>query len=67
MPIREFHCEPCDRRIEVIQTTIEVQPATCNECGEPMTRQFSTAAAHFRGAGFYATDYGKKRPKKKTE
>ena len=32
----------------------------CTECGAPVERVFHPVAVHFKGSGFYNTDYGKK-------
>jgi predicted nucleic acid-binding Zn ribbon protein len=34
---------------------------TCQVCGAPVERVFHPVAVHFKGSGFYSTDYGKKR------
>lgn len=33
----------------------------CEKCNERVTRVFHPVAIHFKGSGFYSTDYGKKR------
>ncbi len=33
----------------------------CEVCGEPVERVFYPVAVHFKGSGFYATDYGRAR------
>ena len=35
--------------------------ASCQECGAPVERVFHPVAVHFKGSGFYTTDYGRKR------
>jgi predicted nucleic acid-binding Zn ribbon protein len=35
--------------------------AACQECGAPVDRVFHPVAVHFKGSGFYTTDYGRKR------
>jgi predicted nucleic acid-binding Zn ribbon protein len=35
--------------------------ATCQECRAPVDRVFHPVAVHFKGSGFYTTDYGRKR------
>ena len=35
--------------------------ATCTECRAPVDRVFRPVAVHFKGSGFYTTDYGRKR------
>jgi predicted nucleic acid-binding Zn ribbon protein len=36
--------------------------ASCSTCGAPVQRVFHPVAVHFKGSGFYNTDYGKKKP-----
>jgi hypothetical protein len=33
---------------------------TCEVCGKPVERVFHPVAVHFKGSGFYTTDYAKK-------
>ena len=38
------------------------EPLTeCQECGAPAVRVLHSPAVHFKGSGFYNTDYGKKK------
>ncbi len=32
----------------------------CQECGAPVQRVFHPVAVHFKGSGFYTTDYARK-------
>ena len=34
--------------------------AACQECGAPVERVFHPVAVHFKGSGFYTTDYARK-------
>ena len=34
---------------------------TCEVCGAPVERVFHPVAVHFKGSGFYTTDYAKKK------
>jgi predicted nucleic acid-binding Zn ribbon protein len=34
---------------------------TCERCGAPVQRLFHPVAVHFKGSGFYNTDYGTRR------
>ena len=34
--------------------------SACQECGSPVERVFHPVAVHFKGSGFYTTDYGSK-------
>ena len=40
---------------------------TCAECGAPVSRVFHPIAVHFKGSGFYNTDYGTAKRKRETE
>ena len=60
MPLYEFECELCRTRIEVIQRWDDPPPAACPSCGGPLRRLLSAPAVHFKGSGFYITDYAKK-------
>jgi predicted nucleic acid-binding Zn ribbon protein len=33
---------------------------SCEVCGEPVERVFRPVAVHFKGSGFYTTDYARK-------
>jgi putative FmdB family regulatory protein len=60
MPIYEYRC---DRRhtFEVLQRMSDDPIAECEVCGAPVQRVFHPVAVHFKGSGFYNTDYGKKK------
>jgi putative FmdB family regulatory protein len=60
MPIYEYRCDN-GHTFEVIQRMSDDPVATCEVCGEPVARVFHPVAVHFKGSGFYSTDYGKKR------
>ena len=36
----------------------------CPSCGAPVERVFHPVAVHFKGSGFYTTDYGRGRPQR---
>jgi predicted nucleic acid-binding Zn ribbon protein len=40
---------------------------TCSECGAPVSRVFHPVAVHFKGSGFYNTDYGTAKRKRESE
>jgi predicted nucleic acid-binding Zn ribbon protein len=35
--------------------------SVCEVCGAPVERVFHPVAVHFKGSGFYTTDYGRNR------
>ena len=59
MPIYEYRCLS-GHTFEVIQSMSDDPVATCEECGAPVERVFRPVAVHFKGSGFYSTDYGAK-------
>ena len=39
---------------------------TCSTCGAQVQRVIHPVAVHFKGSGFYTTDYGKRRAPRRT-
>jgi putative FmdB family regulatory protein len=60
MPIYEYRCKN-DHLFEVMQRMSDDPLETCTVCGAPVQRVFHPVAVHFKGSGFYNTDYGKKK------
>jgi putative FmdB family regulatory protein len=60
MPFYEYRCEN-GHTFEVMQRMTDEPVETCQECGAPVQRVFHPVAVHFKGSGFYNTDYGKKK------
>jgi putative FmdB family regulatory protein len=60
MPIYEYRCEK-GHTFEVIQRMSEDALETCEVCAAPATRVLYAPAVHFKGSGFYNTDYGTKK------
>jgi putative FmdB family regulatory protein len=59
MPIYEYRC-PNGHTFEVFQPMTAPPPDACEVCGEgPVTKVLYPAAIHFKGSGFYSTDYGR--------
>jgi putative FmdB family regulatory protein len=59
MPTYEYRCLN-GHTFEVIQRMSDDPIETCEECGAPVERVFHPVAVHFKGSGFYSTDYGAK-------
>ena len=57
MPIYEYRCDN-GHTFEVMQRMTEEPVATCTQCEAPVQRVFHPVAVHFKGSGFYNTDYG---------
>jgi putative FmdB family regulatory protein len=59
MPIYEYRC-PDGHVFEVFQRMDDSAPEACEVCGKgPIERVLHPVAIHFKGSGFYATDYGR--------
>jgi putative FmdB family regulatory protein len=59
VPIYEYKC-PNGHTFEVFQKMTDAPPETCEVCGEgPIQRVLYPVAVHFKGSGFYSTDYGR--------
>ena len=65
MPVYEYKCAN-GHNFEVLQRMSDDPVATCQVCEAPLERVFHPIAVHFKGSGFYTTDYknksGKARP-----
>jgi putative FmdB family regulatory protein len=59
MPIYEYRCLN-GHTFEVVQRMSDDPVSECDACGAPVERVFHPVAVHFKGSGFYSTDYGAK-------
>jgi putative FmdB family regulatory protein len=57
MPIYEYRCEQ-GHTFEVMQRMSDDPVESCETCEAPVARVFHPVAVHFKGSGFYNTDYG---------
>ena len=63
MPIYEYVCSDCGKHFEEMHGMNETPKISCESCdGKNVQRVMSAGAFHFKGSGFYQTDY-KKKPK----
>ena len=59
MPFYEYKC-PNGHLLEVFHGMSEPGPLKCEVCGaSPMERVLFPVAVHYKGSGFYSTDYGR--------
>ncbi len=56
MPIYEYRCEN-GHTFDVLQSFSDDPVRDCEECGAPCERVLHPVAVHFKGSGFYSTDY----------
>lgn len=64
MPTYEYVCKSCGHLFEIVQSMRDDPLRECPECGGELRKVFAPPAISFKGSGFYATDHGKKGPKK---
>ena len=57
MPTYDYRCTACAHRFEARQSFHDDPVAQCPTCGEKSERLITTVAVHFKGSGFYKTDY----------
>ena len=56
MPIYEYVCGSCARRIEVIHGIDSPRPQVCEVCGGPLRKALSTPSIVFKGSGWAKKD-----------
>jgi putative FmdB family regulatory protein len=59
VPIYEYRCDDCGTSFEVLQRMSDDPLETCEKCGGRLQKVLHPVAIHFKGSGFYTTDYGK--------
>ena len=66
MPIYEYRCEQ-GHTFEVMQRMTDDPVVSCQTCESPVQRVFHPVAVHFKGSGFYNTDYGTRKRARENE
>ena len=66
MPIYEYRCET-GHLIEVMQKITDDPTTECTTCSAPVSRVYHPIAVHFKGSGFYNTDYGTAKRKREMD
>jgi putative FmdB family regulatory protein len=61
VPIYEYRC-PDGHVFELFHRMDDPPPEACSICGKsPVEKVLYPVAVHFKGSGFYSTDYGRSR------
>ena len=60
MPLYDYRCDN-GHTFEVMQRMSDSPLTECEQCGGPVQRVLHPPAVHFKGSGFYTTDYGRKK------
>jgi putative FmdB family regulatory protein len=59
VPIYEYRCDKCEDSFDVLQRMSDDPLVSCEKCGGTLRKVLHPVAIHFKGSGFYTTDYGK--------
>jgi len=59
LPLYEYECKKCGRRVEKIQKFSDAPLTSCDGCGGNLERLLSSPAIQFKGSGWYVTDYAR--------
>jgi len=59
LPIYEYRCDACGHTVEVFQKFSDDPLESCEVCGGHLAKVLHPVAIHFKGSGFYTTDYGR--------
>jgi putative FmdB family regulatory protein len=66
MPLREYECQACHRRIEKIKSFSAPPETVCPHCGGELHQTLSAPAVQFKGSGWYVSDYARAGSTKKS-
>lgn len=62
MPIYTYRCRKCLKVFEVFKYPSEYKAEICPECySEDVAKLLNSVPVHYKGKGFYSTDYGRKK------
>ena len=69
VPTYQYACKEsaCGHRFEAVQSFSDDPLTSCSTCEAPVQRVFHPVAVHFKGSGFYNTDYGTSKRKRELE
>jgi putative FmdB family regulatory protein len=61
LPTYAYRCATCSHEFERFQKMSDEPVKECEECGSEVQRVLFPVAVHFKGSGFYTTDYARKK------
>jgi putative FmdB family regulatory protein len=67
VPVYEYQCTSCGRKVEVMQRITDEPLKKCPYCKGQLRRLISLTSFQLKGNGWYATDYKDKDKKAKRE
>lgn len=59
MPIYGYRCSECQHELELLQSMSDAPLTQCPVCGGRLQKLLYPVGVHFKGSGFYSTDYKK--------
>ena len=62
MPLYEYQCQQCHRRVEKIQKFSDAPLSVCPHCGGALERTLTAPAVQFKGSGWYKDLYSSAKP-----
>ena len=62
MPLYEYQCQQCRRRVEKIQKYSDAPLTDCPHCGGVLERTLTAPAVQFKGSGWYKDLYSSAKP-----
>ena len=62
MPIYEYKCRKCGKQFEIVQGIADDVVKECKFCKGTVDKLISLSSFQLKGSGWYATDYGGKKP-----
>lgn len=62
MPLYEYECQSCHRRVEKIQKFSDAPLTVCPHCGGVLERTLTAPAIQFKGSGWYKDLYSSAKP-----
>jgi len=60
LPTYEYRCVSCEHQFERFQRMSDDPVKECEVCGSSVKRLLFPVAIHFKGSGFYSTDYARR-------
>ena len=57
MPIYEYQCKKCSKKIELIQKMTDEPLTECDLCGGELKKLITSTSFVLKGEGWYVTDY----------
>ena len=61
MPIYEYTCRKCKAHVEIMQKITDKPLTRCRKCGGRLEKEWSQTSFQLKGAGWYVTDYARKK------